>query len=183
MGLFQEYMDSKGKVRKPVEDISGGDPDPKTPPTKPPKEHGAKPYANSDGKDKKKSGKGFGDQGDESLKYKPSETPSSKGHAPAKIPTVEQAEISGFVCEAIDKDPTLVGRLVSDLKNDGSLGCLVAEIFQHRASYDYMAEVMSHEKYGPEICERLSRALNRPELGKGKVVAEEVAPPFQIRST
>lgn len=176
MGLFQEYIDSKGKIRKPVEDISGGDPDPKTPPTKPPKEHGAKPYANSDGKDKKKTGKGLGDQGDESLKYTPSKEPC-KGHPPAKIPTVEQAEISGFVCEAIDKDPTLIGRLVADLKNNGSLGCLVAEIFQHRASYDYIAELMNHKEYGPDICERLSRAMNRG------VVSEEVAPPFPIRST
>jgi len=175
MGVFQEYLNSKGKLDKPKVDVSGGDPDPKTPPTKPPKEHGDKPYVAADGdtKRKRKKGKGLGDEGDEDLKYKPSDDPKSKGHPPAHIPTVEQVEIATFIAEAVDKDPRLIEQLVTELKMSGSLGLLVAEILQHRASYEYMAEIMSHKEYGPETCNKLARALN-----DHKVVTEEVAPPF-----
>ena len=166
MGLFQEYMDAKGKVVKSVVDISGGDPSPKTPPTKPPKEHGDKPYAASDGKSTK-SEKGFGDQGDASLKYEPSDDPSSKGHPPAKIPTVEQVELSNIVAEAATRDQTLIENLVRQLKANGLLGPLVAEMLQHRESYGYISELMGHEEYGDETCRNLARAMS-----------EEVAPPF-----
>lgn len=167
MGLFQEYMDAKGKVVKPVVDISGGDPSPKTPPTKPPKEHGDEPYTASDGKSTKNSEKGFGDQGDASLKYEPSDDPSSSGHPPAKIPTVEQVELSNIVAEAAMRDQTLIENLVRQLKTNGLLGPLVAEILQHRESYNHISELMAHKEYGNDTCKNLVRAMS-----------EEVAPPF-----
>jgi hypothetical protein len=167
MGLFQEYMDAKGKVKKAVVDISGGDPDPKTPPVKPPKEHGGKPYAASDGKCCKNSDKGFGDQGDKDLKYTPSDNPSSSGHPPAKIPTVEQVELSTIVAEAATRDQSLIENLVRQLKSNGLLGPLVAEMLQHRETYGHISELMAHESYGNKTCKNLVRAMT-----------EEVAPPF-----
>jgi hypothetical protein len=169
MGLFQEYMDAKGKVVKPKVDISGGDPSPKTPPTKPPKEHGDKPYAASNGKGpKNKSEKGLGDQGDASLKYEPSDDPSSKGHPPAKIPTVEQFELTSLVAEAAIKDQTLIENLVRQLKANGLLGPLVAEMLQHKDTYRHISEIMAHEEYGDDTCKSFVRAMSN----------EEVAPPF-----
>ena len=166
MGLFQEYVDSKGKIRKPKVDVSGGDPDPKTPPTKPPKEHGDKPYANSDGKGpKNKKNKGFGDQGDESLKIK--FDPKMKGKAPAKIPTVEQVELAAFVAEVAKSDSDFMEKLVHEMKQQDLLGPLVAEMFQHKATYVHMSEIMKHESYGPDVCSRLNRLMS-----------EEVSPPF-----
>jgi hypothetical protein len=171
MGLFQEYVDSKGKIRKPVVDASGGDPDPKTPPTKPPKEHGNKPYAASDGKGpKNKCEKGFGDKGDKDLKIK--FDPHSKGKAPAKIPTVEQVELAAFVAEVAKSDANFMERLVQEMKQQDLLGPLVAEMFQHKATYVHVSEMMKHESYGPEICNRLNRMMS-----------EEVSPPFTNPST
>lgn len=174
MGLFQEYLDSKGKVRKPVVDISGGNPDPKTPPNKPPKAE--KPYAAAAG-GKAKGNKGLGDQGC-CDKYQPSMDAKSKGHPPAKIPTAECIELAAFVAEVVAKDQNFAEALVNELKRKGVLGPVVAEMLQHRTTYDYMVEVMEHEEYGPEACKRLSRALNGTS-----VFTEETAPPFQNRLT
>ena len=167
MGLFQEYMDAKGNLKKPVVDISGGDPTPKTPPTKPPKEHGDAPYAASDGKGIVKGEKGFGDQGCSDLKYTPSDNATSSGHPPAKIPTVEQVELSNLVAEAATRDQTLIENLVRQLKVNGLLGPLVAEILQHRETYNHISELMGHKDYGKNTCKNLVRAMK-----------EEVAPPF-----
>lgn len=167
MGLFQEYMDAKGKIAKPVVDISGGNPTPKTPPTKPPKEHGNKPYVSSNGKYYKNKEKGFGDQGDSELKYSPSEDAKSTNHPPAKIPTVEQVELSVIVANAASRDQTLIENLVKQLKKNGLLGPLVAEVLQHRATYNHISEIMAHENYGKHTCKNLVRAMS-----------EEVSPPF-----
>jgi len=168
MGLFQEYMDAKGKIVKPKIDISGGDPSPKTPPSKPPKEHGDKPYANSNGKGSKNNkDKGFGDQGDQSLKYTPSDNPSSKGHPPANIPTVEQIELASLVAEAATKDQSLIENLVRQIKANGLMGPLVAEMLQYKEAYSHMSHIMGDSKYGADICKNMVRAMS-----------EEVAPPF-----
>ena len=165
MGLFQEYMDSKGKVRQAKVDASGGDPDPKTPPNKP---KNGKPYIASDGKSRKtKSEKGLGDEGDKDLKYEPSTDPSSKGKEPAKIPTVEQFEIAALVSEAVERDPTVVEQVVRQIKQKGLLGPLVAEMLQHGATYNHLSEVMASERYGFDTCKKLVRAMS-----------EEVAPAF-----
>lgn len=175
MGLFQEYLDSKGKVRKPVVDASGGDPYPKTPPAKPPKEHGNKPYANSDDKGvKNKKNKGFGDQGDQDLVFK--FDPKNKGKAPAKIPTVEQHELANLTARVAGRDPSFLQKLVYEMKMQGVLGPLVAELMEHKATFNYMTELMENGQYGPEICSRFNRALNG-------LKAEEVAPPFINPST
>lgn len=171
MGLFQEYVDSKGKLRKPNVDVSGGDPDPKTPPTSPPKENGTKPYAASDGKGpKNKQEKGFGDQGDSDLKIDYGK--DMKGKAPAKIPTVEQVELAAFVSETAAHNVDFIERLVREMKNRDLLGSLAAEMFQHKSTYVHMSEMMKHETYGPEICSRLNRIMD-----------EEVSPPFTKPST
>lgn len=171
MGLFQEYLDAKGKIAKAKVDASGGDPDPKTPPTKPPKEHGDKPYAASDGKaPKNKQEKGFGDKGDPALKYTPSDDPSSKGHPPADIPTVEQIELASLVAEAASRDQTLIENLVRQIKANGLMGPLVAEMLQHREAYAHMSQIMGHKEYGEDICKNMVRAMS-----------EEVAPPFHAQ--
>lgn len=167
MGLFQEYMDSKGNIRKAKVDVSGGDPDPKTPPSKPPKENGDKPYASSDGKGpKNKSEKGLGDKGDESLKYMPVKG-SNTGHAAAKIPTCEQFELATLVSEAAERDPSLIEQVVRQIKQRGLLGAFVAEMLEHGATYSHLSEMMSSDNYGPNVCRRLVRAMK-----------EEVAPAF-----
>lgn len=163
MGLFQEYLNSKGNVEKAKVDISGGDPDPKTPPNAPPK--GGKPYVAKDGG----IGKGgFGDMGDKDMIYKPATDPENKGHAPASIPTAEQVELCTLVADAILKDGSLVEELTYQLKRRGLLGVILAEALQHNESYQHIAEIMSHESYGPTVCDRLVRAMKN----------EEVAPPF-----
>lgn len=166
MGIFQEYLNSKGTVAKPVVDISGDQIDPKTPPISPPK---GKPYA-AKAQGQKGGKQGFGDMGDSDLEYKPATTKDNKGHAPAKIPTVEQMELANLVVQVIQKDSSVMETIVSQLKNQGLLGLLVAEMLQHRASFDHIAEIMSHEQYGPATCESLVRAMNRTN--------EEVAAPF-----
>lgn len=175
MGIFQEYVDSKGKLRKPVVDAGGGDPDPKTPPNKPPKANGAKPYANSDGKCRKnKKSTGFADMGDKELVFK--YDTKGKGKAPAKIPTVEQHELAVLVTNTARTDPAFVQRLVHEMKRQGALGPFVAELFEHRATYDHMTELLEHKEYGPKIYAQ----FNRASLG---LKAEEVSGPFTNPST
>ena len=172
MGLFQEYVDSKGKMRKAKVDVSGGDPDPKTPPNKPPKENGTKPYTASDGKrPKNKCEKGLGDKGDKDLQFK--FKGHEKGKGPAKIPTCEQVELAVFAAEVAKTDVDFVETLVKEMKKAGMLGELVAETLNHKATFNFLSEIMEHETYGPEICGRLNRAIK----------AEEVAPPFTNPST
>lgn len=168
MGLFQEYLDSKGKIAKPVVDVSGDQIDPKTPPNAPPK--GGKPYV-AKGADQDGKKKGFGDMGDKELEYEPATTKDNKGHAPAKIPTVEQIELATLLADAMMQDGTVVETVIDHLSQRGLLGVLVAEMLQHRDSYDHIAEVMSHKEYGPTTRECLVRAWN-------KVQNEEVASPF-----
>lgn len=160
MGLFQEYMDAKGTIKKPVVCIVGGKPSPETPPNNPPKEHGAKPYiAKSE-----KSKKAFGDMGD--YEYKPG-FEGQKQITPAKIPTAEQAEIVALVADAMAQDPTITENLVYQLRNKGLLANLVAEMLEYKETFKHITEVMSHSSYGPRVCSKLIRAMK-----------EEVAPPF-----
>lgn len=163
MGLFQEYLDSKGNVAKAKVDATGDRVDPMKAPNAP---KGGSPYKCSDGKLKKAKEKGFGDEGDSKLKYNP-KVDTSKGVAPAKIPTAEQAELCGVLIDAIKKDHTLAEQLVFQLKRSGLLGMVVAEMLQCRETFQHMSEVMGHKSYGPSVCSRLVRAMG-----------EEVAPPF-----
>jgi hypothetical protein len=164
MGLFQEYLNSKGAVDKPKVSVTGDFVDPMTSPNAP---KGGKPYGVSDGKKLKMSkDKGFGDEGDSKLKYEP-KVDNKQSVAPAKIPTAEQAELCGVLVDAIKKDPSLTEQLVGQLRRNGLLGMVVAEMLQFKETYTHMAEVMSHDQYGPVVCSKLVRAMN-----------EEVAPPF-----
>ena len=164
MGLFQEYLNSKGSVEKPKVSISGDFVDPMTAPNAP---KGGKPYGVSDGKKLKMAKeKGFGDEGDSKLKYVP-KVDKSNGVAAAKIPTAEQAELCGVLVDAIKKDPTIAEQMVFQLRHNGLMGMVVAEMLQFKETYQHIAEVMSHKEYGPSVCGKLVRAMN-----------EEVAPPF-----
>ncbi len=177
MGLFQEYLNSKGKIDKPVIDPTADRVDPMKAPTAPPKE-GNLFGAKSDGKSishyankgsKADSSKGFGDQGDSKLKYTPEIGNAGHAHSSkvSKLPVAEQAELCSLISDAIKKDTTVVGQLVSQLKNEGMLGVLVAEMLQHKATYENMVEVMGHKVYGKAVCSKLMRAMS-----------EEVAPQF-----
>lgn len=164
MGLFQEYLNSKGSVDKPKVSVTGDFVDPMTSPNAP---KGGKPYGVSDGKKPKMSKeKGFGDEGDSKLKYQP-KVDNKKSVAPAKIPTAEQAELCGVLVDAIKKDPSLTEQLIGQIRRNGLLGMVVAEMLQFKETYTHMAQVMSHDEYGPVVCSKLVRAMN-----------EEVAPPF-----
>lgn len=157
MGLFSEYMDAKGNIKKPKVDISGGKPSPESPPDKPPKEHGKAPYIS---KGEKNGKKGLGDLGDTKFDHK-------KEPAPAKIPMAEQAEITSLMTDAMKQDSSLVEHLVYQLRNKNLLGAVIAEMLNYKETYNHISEVMSHNDYGPSVCSKLVRAMN-----------EEVSPPM-----
>jgi len=164
MGIFQEYMNSKGSVEKSKVSVTGDFVDPMTSPNAP---KGGKPYVVSDGRKLKKyKEKGFGDEGDSKLKYIP-KVDKSNGAAAAKIPTAEQAELCSVLIDAIKKDPTIAEQLIFQLRHNGQMGMIVAEMLQFKETYQHIAEVMSHRDYGNSVCRKLVRAMN-----------EEVAPPF-----
>ena len=164
MGIFQEYLNSKGSVDKPKISVTGDFTDPMTSPNAP---KDGKPYGVSDGKKLKMAKeKGFGDEGDSKLKYEP-KVNNKQSAAPAKIPTAEQVELCGILVDAIKKDPSVTEQLVGQLRRNGVLGMVVAEMLQFKETYTHLAEVMSHDEYGPSVCSKLVRAMN-----------EEVAPPF-----
>lgn len=160
---FCEYMNSKGKIDKPVVQADGDRVDPMTPPNKAPE---GQNYKCSDGKPKKAKESGFGDEGDPKLKYMP-KTETPKGKAPAKLPTVEQVEKTSLFTKAVKKDPTMIETLVRQFSNNNLLGPLVAELCENRDTFKHLSEIMSHKEYGPEVCTKLVRAMN-----------EEVAQPF-----
>ena len=165
MGIFQEYINSKGKIDGPKVSVTGDFTDPMTPPTTAPKPQGGD-YSDGGKKLKMGSEKGFGDQGDSKLKYVPKVDNTSSATA-AKIPTAEQAELCGVLIDAIRKDRTVAEQMVSQLRRNGLLGMMVAEMLQFRETYAHLAEVMAHKEYGPPVCNKLVRAMS-----------EEVAPPF-----
>jgi hypothetical protein len=161
---FDEYLNSKGKVEsKPDECLDGDRIDPSTMPNTPPS--GGKPYVAKGEKSKKE--KALGDQGDEELVYEPKVDNKSKGKSPAKIPTVEQAGLVTLLTKAVKENPIVVEALVRNLKHEGLLGFFVAETLNHRDTYKHISQIMAHESYGPNVCNKLARAMN-----------EETAAPF-----
>lgn len=160
---FDEYLSSKGVVGKPVVSLDGDHIDPQNMPNTPP--GGGKPYAAKNEKSKK-SNKALGDEGDDALKYEP-KTDNSKGKAPAKIPTVDEVSLAVNVAKAAAENPTILETVVRQLKNNGLLGALVAETLNHRDTFKHISQIMAHEAYGPDLCNKLVRAMN-----------EEVAAPF-----
>lgn len=164
MKTLHEYMNSKGKVEKAKVDIHGDKTDPMTPPTKPPKEHGDKPYFNSNGKDAKKKGeKGLGDQGDKNLEYNPDvKSGSKKG---ADIPTVPeqfaQYELVPLVSESLEQNPFLAEHIVRDLKRKGVLGILVGELMEHRETYKHISQLAEQSD---QIHNKLAKAMRKEEV-------------------
>lgn len=147
--MFQEYINSKGKtVEKAPVDIKGGKPDPATPPQSPPKQKN--PYIAKGGKKAKNgSEKGFADMGDKILKYQP------------KVGcTMEQIKLSKKVIRNLESNPLFAEQLVHEFKKSGTLATILAEMLQHKATYNCISEVMSHQKYGPVVCNKLVRAMN-----------------------
>ena len=173
MGIFQEYLNSKGKVETGKVDIHGDQVDPQTPPTKPEGDSGVKPYSASDGKSvSKKDEKGFGDKGDKDLIFNYDTEKSSK--KAAKIPTAEQRfanrELLPMIRESISNDPLLIEELIRDFKRNGLLHLVVAEMMEHKETYQHISELMKHEAHGPEICRKLYKSMS-----------EEVASPFHTQ--
>lgn len=162
--LFQEYIDSKKKLKKPVVDPTGDQIDPKTMPNKPPK--AAKKYKCSDGKPKTANGKEWGSLGDKSLVYEP-DVKNTHGCKPAKIPTAEQIKIANAMADDIQFDPTLLETVVRVLNKRGLLGALVAETFEHKESCSHLSTILSHGTYGPKLHRNLK-----------KVLSEESADPY-----
>lgn len=167
MKTLLEYMNSKGKVEAGKVDIHGDRTDPMTPPNAP--KGGGKPYAASNGKAKKsKNGKGFGDQGDKDLVYKP-DIEGGTDKKGAKIPTCEfaQYELVPLISESLEKNPFIAESIVRDLKRRGVLGILIGELMEHRETYKHLAAIMGHKTQGQQICSKLVRAMK-----------EEISPPF-----
>lgn len=165
MRTFNEYLNSKGNVEDAKVDIHGDRTDPMTPPNSP--KGGGKPYS-SDGKCSKKKGeKGFGDQGDKNLIFKPDIENANKNGA--KIPTAEfaQYELVPLISESIEKNPFITETIVRDLKRRGLLGTLVGELMEHRETYKHLATIMGHKTQGQQVCQKLVRAMS-----------EEISPPF-----
>ena len=160
---FDEYLSSKGVVGKPVVSLDGDQIDPQNMPNTPP--GGGNPYVAKNEKGKK-SNKALGDEGDNALKYEP-KTDNGKGKAPAKIPTVDEVTLAINVAKAVTQNPTVLETVVRQLKNNGLLGALVAETLNHRDTFKHISQIMAHEAYGPDLCNKLVRAMN-----------EEVAAPF-----
>jgi hypothetical protein len=161
---FQEYMNSKGKIDNPVVKLDGDRIDPTDMPNKPPQ--GGKNYSVKDGKSKK-TNKGFGDEGDSDLKYNPKVDNNSKGKAPAKLLTVDELTMTSKMSNSIAKNPMLIEAFVRQLKSNGLLGILVAEMLNHKETFNQISEVMAHASYGPDFCKKLVRSMT-----------EEVASPF-----
>jgi hypothetical protein len=161
---FQEYMNSRGKIDKPVVKLDGDRIDPTDMPNKPPQ--GGKNYSVKDGKSKK-TNKGFGDEGDSDLKYNPKVDNNSKGKSPAKLLTVDEITMTSKMSNAIAENPMLIETFVRQLKSNGLLGVLVAEMLNHKETFNQISEVMAHASYGPDFCKKLVRSMT-----------EEVASPF-----
>jgi hypothetical protein len=163
---WNEYLNDKGKVESGTTDIHGDKTTPMKSPNSPPGTQGHKPYCASDGKTiKHGKEKGLGDDGDKDLifNFKPNED----GKAPAKIPTAEQYNLISTFRQALLKDPTLLEAFVRDLKRNGMLGQVVAELTDHNETYKHLAEVMG-SKYGEKVCDKLARAI----------YTEGTSPPF-----
>jgi len=163
---FDEYLDSKGKLQdKPKVCNDGDNVDPSTSPDRP--EGGKSPYVAKTTKGKKNSSKGLADEGDDELVYEPKTQEKNNEKKSVKLPTVEESALLSKITKASSKNPVIIETLVRNLKQSGLLGCLVAECLNHRETYKHISEVMAHESYGPDICNKLARAMN-----------EEVAAPF-----
>jgi hypothetical protein len=167
MGIFSEYLDSKGKLDKPVvKDVADKVDVPANKAKSPPKGHGQmKPtnYSNG-GKKLKKAEKGFGDEGDKALVYDPEKTCKH-----VKVPTAEGIQAVKAAAAAIADSPFLVEHLIADLKRRDSMGILVGELFTHNDAFKHLAEVMANKDFGPTLSRKLVSALKK----------EEVAPPYE----
>jgi hypothetical protein len=167
MGIFSEYLNSKGKLDKPVvKDVADKVDVPANKAKAPPKATGqSKPgsYAATGGKKPKKAEKGFGDEGDKALVYDP-----EKACKHIQVPTAESIHAVKAAVEAISKNPFVVEHLIGELKKKNVLGVVVGEMFSHNESFGHLAEIMANESFGPNACRKLVKAMK-----------EEVAPPYE----
>lgn len=171
MNKFLEYLNTKGHLQNKPEvkvvadkvDLPSGRA--KKPPVGQGMKNGMQPYLKSDGKVSRGTQKGFGDSGDRSLVYDVTKSPK-----PASIPTAESFyhhQLFPMVRETIKQNPALVEQLVRDLKRNGLLGILVGELSTHNETFQHLAQIMSNESHGPDVCKKFVRAMN-----------EDVAPPM-----
>ncbi len=160
---FQEYVNSKNNIPAPVVKTVADIVDPATSPNKP---KNGQNYKCSDGKPKKAAEKGFAHMGDQKLKYTP-DIKNPDGKAPAKIPTAEAIQQAANIVKNMSNHPVLIEQVVRQMNQQGLLGILVAEIFEHKNAATHLAAMLAHENYGPKMCRKISNAIN-----------EEVAKPF-----
>lgn len=153
-GLFKEYMNSRGKIEKPTVSVTADKVDPMNSPVKPPK--AKNPYKNKNVG--KKSEKGFGDMGDPDLKI--NFDTKGQGKAPAKLPVCERIELASLVAKGCVEDPSLMEELVVQIKKQKMMGALVVEVLEQKETFEHISEVMAHQKYGPDLCAKLVRAMN-----------------------
>jgi hypothetical protein len=167
MGIFSEYLNSSGKVDKPVvKNVADKVDMPSGKSKQPPKGHGQftpKHYADG-GKKLKKASKGFGDEGDSALKYDP-----EKACKHIEIPTAEGIQAVKAAAAAIADNPFLIEHLITDLKRRNVMGVLVGEMFTHNDTFKHIAEVMANKDFGPTLSRKLVSSLKK----------EEVAPPYE----
>jgi hypothetical protein len=157
MSLFQEYLDSKKTLKKPVVDASGDQIDPKTMPNKPPKAKNR--YKPGVTEPRTPKGKQWGDLGEKKLVYKP-DLKSATGCTPAKIPTAEQVSAANQFADLIERDPVVLETLARTLRQRGTFGALVAEVFEHKEAVAHLAQILTHDGYGPKLYRSLTNAIN-----------------------
>lgn len=171
MNKFLEYLNTKGhmqakpdvKVVADKVDLPSGRA--KKPPVGLGMKNGMQPYVKENGGISRGKQKGFGDSGDRSLVYDVTKSPK-----PASIPTAESFQhhqLFPLVRDTIKQNPALVEQLVRDLKRNGMLGILVAELSTHNETFQHLAQIMGSKNHGPDTCRKFVRAMS-----------EDVAPPF-----
>ena len=167
---FLEYVDSKGKLKNPIISVDGDNLEVDKSPDKP--EGGGNPYiAKSIKTNDKERIKGLGNSGNQDMIYQPAVDKSGKSKAsdkaPAKIPTVNEISITSRYARTLSESPMLVENLVAQIKSKGMLGPLVAELLNHKETFNHISQIMAHESYGVNLCNKLVKALN-----------EDVSQPF-----
>jgi len=157
-----EYLNSKGNVESGTVDISGDKTDPMTPPTKPPKDQGHRPYSNSDGKAIHDKKAGFGDQGDKDLCVKfdtGGEGKSGKSHTVITAENFNCHELVPLITSTLAENPSLIENIIRDIKRNGLMPLLVGEMMDHKETYEQIAELMGNDNHGEEVCNKFVRAM------------------------
>jgi hypothetical protein len=163
MKKFQEYLDTKGKVKGATVKVVAGDVEnapgrEKMPPKEAygPSNGKQQPYSPDGKKVVTAKGKPFGDQGNGDKPYDITHKVKN-----ADIPTAEFAyhELLPKVRDAIKSYPAITENLVRELQRNNLLGVLVGEMLSHNETYKHIAEVMASKNHGEGVCRKLAKAM------------------------